>query len=40
VPAMKGWRRELFGDEALKLKRGITALAVQDGRIVLIEREK
>ncbi len=38
VPALKGWRRELFGEAALKLKRGDTALAVQDGRIVLIER--
>lgn len=40
VRALKGWRRELFGDEALKLKSGATALAVQNGRIVLIEREK
>ncbi len=40
VPALKGWRRELFGEAALKLKSGATALAVQDGRIVLIERGK
>lgn len=40
VPAMKGWRRELFGEEALRLKHGVTALAVQDGKIVLIERGK
>ncbi len=40
IPALKGWRRELFGEEALKLKRGATALAVQDGRIVLIDRAK
>ena len=26
VPALKGWRRELFGDRALKLIRGELAL--------------
>jgi ribonuclease D len=39
VPAMKGWRREMFGDEALKLKRGGIALAVEAGRVVAVERE-
>jgi ribonuclease D len=39
VPALKGWRREMFGDEALKLKRGGIALAVQSGRVVAIERD-
>ena len=28
VPALHGWRRELFGETALKLKRGEIALAV------------
>jgi len=38
VPAMTGWRRELFGERALKLKRGELALAVENGRVVLDER--
>lgn len=33
VPALKGWRRELFGADALALKRGELALAVRDGGI-------
>jgi ribonuclease D len=38
VPALKGWRREMFGKEALKLKRGAMALAVESGRVVAIDR--
>jgi ribonuclease D len=38
VPALKGWRRELFGDKALALKRGELALAVEKGRVVPVER--
>jgi len=38
VPALKGWRRELFGEQALKLKRGELLLAVENGRVVPIER--
>jgi ribonuclease D len=34
VPALKGWRRELFGADALQLKRGEIALIVQNGEIV------
>jgi ribonuclease D len=35
VPALDGWRRELFGDAALALKHGRLALAVsEDGRRV------
>jgi ribonuclease D len=37
VPAMQGWRRELFGEDALRLKRGEIALAVQGTRIKLVE---
>ena len=36
VPALKGWRRELFGDDALRLKRGELALTVQKGEVVAI----
>ena len=38
VPALKGWRRELFGDSALALKQGRLALAVQRNRVVTVER--
>jgi ribonuclease D len=38
VPAMKGWRRELFGDKALALKQGRLALAVDNGRVVIVEK--
>ncbi|RDV01819.1 ribonuclease D [Undibacter mobilis] len=38
VPAMKGWRRELFGDKALALKHGKLALAIEKGRVVTTEK--
>lgn len=38
VGALKGWRRELFGDVALKLKRGEVALAFQDRQIVALDQ--
>ncbi|HXH47485.1 MAG TPA: ribonuclease D [Bradyrhizobium sp.] len=38
VPALRGWRRELFGDAALKLKRGELALAVEKGRVIGVQR--
>jgi ribonuclease D len=38
VPALKGWRRELFGEKALALKRGKLALAVERGRVVTVEK--
>jgi ribonuclease D len=39
VPAMKGWRRELFGEKALALKHGRLALAVDRGKVVTVEKE-
>ena len=39
VPALKGWRRELFGEKALALKHGKLSLAVERGRVVAVERE-
>ncbi|PJI43332.1 ribonuclease D [Ferrovibrio sp.] len=36
VPAMQGWRRELFGEDALRLKRGEIALAAQGHKIKLV----
>ena len=38
VPALKGWRRELFGEKALALKHGKLALAVEKGKVVAVER--
>ena len=37
VPALHGWRRELFGEAALRLKRGDMALAVRRNQVVAIE---
>lgn len=39
VAALKGWRRELFGESALKLKAGTLALALERGRVVALERD-
>jgi ribonuclease D len=38
IPALKGWRRELFGEKALALKHGRLALAVDKGREVTVEK--
>ena len=40
VRALKGWRREMFGDKALALKRGQLALAVEKSRVVAVERQQ
>ncbi|WP_420432781.1 ribonuclease D [Hyphobacterium sp.] len=34
VPAMRGWRRKVFGDTALALKQGKIALVLENGRVV------
>jgi ribonuclease D len=39
VPALSGWRRELFGEKALALKRGNLALAIDQGKVAAVERE-
>ncbi len=33
IPALKGWRRKLFGDDALRLKRGELALTLAGGEV-------
>ena len=38
VPALKGWRREVFGEAALALKHGRLALALDGKHVNLIER--
>ncbi|MBK1623555.1 ribonuclease D [Afifella marina] len=37
VPAMKGWRRQLFGERALALKRGEMALLLGNGRVRAVQ---
>lgn len=34
VPALHGWRREIFGEDALALKHGRLLLAAENGRVV------
>ncbi len=39
VPALHGWRRELFGEKALALKHGQLALAIERGKVAAVARE-
>jgi ribonuclease D len=39
VPALSGWRRELFGEQALALKHGELALAIERGKVAAVERD-
>ena len=38
VGALRGWRRELFGEAALALKHGRLALAIEKGRVIRVDR--
>lgn len=38
VGALQGWRHELFGKDALALKHGRLALAMEKGRVIRVER--
>ncbi len=38
VPALTGWRRELFGEDALAVKRGQKCLVLENARPVLVDR--
>jgi hypothetical protein len=38
VLALKGWRREIFGEKAIALKHGRLGLAVQKGKVVAFAR--
>jgi len=35
VPALRGWRREIFGDDALKLRAGELAIAIEGKNLVI-----
>jgi ribonuclease D len=37
VPALSGWRRDLFGLKALELKHGRLALTLENGRVIALE---
>ena len=37
VPALHGWRRNLFGARAIELKHGRLALTVENGKVVTLE---
>ena len=38
VPALHGWRRELFGEKALALKQGRLCLAIEKGKVTALAR--
>ena len=38
VPALSGWRRQLFGQDALKLRSGEVALGVEGRKLVVVDR--
>jgi len=39
VPAMRGWRREVFGADALALKHGEVGLTIRKGRMALVRQD-
>lgn len=39
VPALGGWRRQVFGEDALRLRQGETALAVKGKRLSVVDRQ-
>src|SRR5260221_3628803 len=40
VPALSGWRRELISNKALAVKHGRLSLAIEQSRVVAVERER
>jgi ribonuclease D len=40
VGALRGWRRELFGEAALALKQGRLALAIEKGRVIRVDHRR
>lgn len=40
VPAMRGWRRQLFGEDAQRLKRGELALTLSGGEVMAIPAKR
>ena len=40
IPALKGWRKKVFGNDALRLKNGEIALSSDKGNLKIIELQK
>ncbi|MGA8688813.1 MAG: ribonuclease D, partial [Methyloceanibacter sp.] len=40
VPVLRGWRRKLFGDDALALKRGELALVIRKGEVMVLSPDQ
>jgi ribonuclease D len=40
VPALRSWRREIYGADALKLKHGKLALVIRDQKLALIDMDQ
>jgi ribonuclease D len=40
VPVLRGWRRKLFGDDALALKRGELALIIRKGEVTVLPADQ
>ena len=40
VLALKGWRRDVFGQQALKLKHGKLAISYRDRKIVMVDLDR
>ena len=39
IKALKGWRREIFGEDALKMLKGQIGLTIRDKRVVTVENK-
>ena len=37
VPALKGWRKKIFGDDAIRIRNGEVGISVKNGKIELME---
>ena len=40
VPALQGWRAEVFGNDARALRKGELAIALENGEAVVVELEE
>ncbi len=40
VTALKGWRKEVFGDKALRLKHGKVAISYQNRKIIMVDLDQ
>jgi ribonuclease D len=40
VPALHGWRAEVFGNDAVALRKGELALALENGEAVVVELDE